>query len=172
MGAGIGQLYARWGAAHLRTFATWGMLVPGAVLFVVAANMSLGPAALDGPDQWNWLPGQMLLRTGVCLVLLGIVAHVSDRIGQLPQVFAAVAQESLLIYFVHLCVVYGSVWNRGLYWYYGEVLSLPATTLAVVVVLSPMIALAWYWNGLKHARPGVARWVSIATGALLVARLL
>jgi hypothetical protein len=172
LGAGIGQLYARWGAAHLRRFANWGMLLPGAVLVAVAANMPVGPAATVAVEQWNWLPGQLLLRTGVCLVILGIVAHVSDRISQLPHVFGAVAQESLVIYFVHLCVVYGSVWNRGLHQYYGEALSLPVTLLAVAAVVAPMIALAWHWNGLKHARPRAARWVSVVTGTLLVARLL
>ena len=172
LGVGIGQLYARWGAAHLRAFANMGMLMPGGALVAVAANMSVGPTAAAGVEQWNWLPGQMLLRTGVCLLILGIVAHVSNRIGQLPHVFGAVAQESLVIYFVHLCVVYGSVWNRGLYQFYGEALSLPATLLAVAAVIIPMIALAWHWNALKHARPKAARWVSVATGTLLVVRLL
>jgi uncharacterized membrane protein len=172
LGAGIGQLYARWGAAHLRTFANLGMLLPGAVLVAVASNMSLATEPTAGVDQWTWLPGQVLLRTGVCLVILGVVAHASDRIGQLPHVFGAVAQESLVVYFVHLCIVYGSVWNRGLYQYYGEALSLPVTLLLVVAVAAPMIALAWQWNGLKHARPRAARWVSLAVGAVLVARLL
>lgn len=172
LGAGIGQLYARWGAAHLRAFASWGLLVPGGVLVAVAANMSVGPSGAAAVEQWNWLPGQILLRTGTCLVILGVVAHASNRIGQLPRVFGAVAQESLLIYFVHLCVVYGSVWNNGLYQFYGEALSLPATLLAVAAVVVPMIALAWHWNGLKHAQPRAARWVSVATGALLVARLI
>jgi uncharacterized membrane protein len=171
LGAGIGQLYARWGAAHLRAFANWGMLAPGGTLIAVAANMSVGPSGA-AVEQWIWLPGQFLLRTGICLVILGVVAHASDRIGQLPRVFGAVAQESLLIYFVHLCVVYGSVWNNGLYQFYGEALSLPATLLAVALVVVPMIALAWHWNGLKHARPKAARWLSAAMAALLVARLL
>jgi len=172
LGAGIGQMYARWGAAHLRAFANWGMLVPGAVLVAVAANMSVGPEATAVVEQWNWLPGQLLLRTGVCLVILGVLAHASDHLGQLPHVFGAVAQESLVVYFVHLCIVYGSVWNRGLYQFYGEALSLPATILVVVTVAVPMIALAWYWNGLKHTRPRAAQWVSAVTGGVLVARLL
>jgi uncharacterized membrane protein len=172
LGVGIGQLYARWGAAHLRAFANMGLLMPGGALVAVAANMSVGPTAAAGVEQWNWLPGQVLLRTGVCLLILGIVAHVSNRIGQLPHVFGAVAQESLVIYFVHLCVVYGSVWNRGLYQFYGEALSLPATLLAVAAVIIPMVALAWHWNALKHARPRAARLVSVATGTLLVVRLL
>ena len=172
LGAGVGQLYARWGAAHLRAFANWGMLVPGGFLMAVASKMSVGPAAMAGVEQWNWLPGQLLLRTGVCLVVLGLVAHLSDRIGQLPHVFGAVAQESLVVYFVHLCIVYGSVWNRGLYQFYGEALSPFATLLLVVAVIVPMIALAWHWNVLKHTRPKVARRVSIAMGVVLVARLL
>ena len=35
-GAGLGQIYSRWGAAHLRAFARWVLLVPGAVLLVLA----------------------------------------------------------------------------------------------------------------------------------------
>lgn len=55
---------------------------------------------------------------------------------------AAVAQESLLIYFVHLCIVYRSIWNDGLYQLYGEAL------------------------------PPAARWVSVAIGAWLLLLLL
>ncbi|NOT25809.1 MAG: DUF1624 domain-containing protein [Acidobacteria bacterium] len=172
LGAGIGQLFAQWGTASLRTFANWGMLLPGGVLVAVASNMSIGPTGAAGVDDWSWIPGQLLLRSGICLVILGIVAHISHRIGQLPHVFGAVAQESLVVYFVHLCVVYGSVWNRGLHQSYGEALSLPVTLLFVAAVVVPMIALAWQWNNLKHTRPQAARWVSIAVGTVLVVRLL
>jgi uncharacterized membrane protein len=57
LGAGIGQLYARWGAAHLRAFANWGMLLPGGILMAVASNMRLGPDPMAAVEQWNWLPG-------------------------------------------------------------------------------------------------------------------
>jgi uncharacterized membrane protein len=164
IGAGAGQLYARWGAAHLIAFANWGMLLPGAVLILVAANMDSNPVPPSGVDDWGWVPGQMLLRTGVCLVLLGLVAHASRRIGQLPHVFGAVAQESLLVYFVHLCIVYGSPWNSGLYQFYGEALAPGATVLAVIGVVLPMIALAWHWNGLKHHRPRLAQALAMAIG--------
>ena len=171
IGAGAGQLYARWGAAHLAAFANWGMLLPGVVLMVVAPNIS-GGAAAPGPDQFAWLPGQILMRTGVCLVMLGLVAHASDYVGQLPRVFGAVAQESLVVYFVHLCVVYGSVWNSGLHRFYGESLTPAAAGLVALVIVAPMVLLAWQWNGLKHARPRAARFVSIAVAAVLVGRLL
>jgi len=172
IGAGAGQLYARWGAANLGAFANGGMLLPGVVLTAVAFTMNGDPAAASGVEEWNWVPGQFLMRTGVCFVILGFVAHASRHVGQLPHVFGAVAQESLLIYFVHLCIVYGSIWNSGLYQFYGEALTPAATVLAIVAVVLPMIALAWLWNGLTHARPRVARVISIATGIVMVALLL
>jgi len=172
IGAGAGQIYARWGAAHLSAFASWGMLLPGVVLTLVAYNMDSTPVPPSGVDDWSWVPGQVLMRTGVCLVILGLVAHASRRIGQLPHVFGAVAQESLLVYFVHLCIVFGSPWNSGLYQFYGEALGPGATVLAVIAVVLPMIALAWQWNGLKHHRPRLARVLATAIGVGLAGWLI
>src|SRR5688500_8217213 len=163
IGAGAGQIYARWGAAHLGAFANWGMLVPGVMLIAVAYGIG-GAVPAAGADDFRWVPGQVLMRTGACLVILGAVAHASGRIGQLPHVFGAVAQESLVVYFVHLCIVYGSIWNAGLYQFYGDALGPGATVLAVVAVVLPMIALASQWNGLKHHRPRVARLVAVTIG--------
>jgi uncharacterized membrane protein len=171
IGAGAGQIYARWGAAHLGAFANWGLLAPGLVLALIASNMYSSPPA-SGVDDFAWVPGQILLRTGVCLAILGVVAHASARIDQLPHVFGAVAQESLVVYFIHLCIVYGSIWNPGLYQFYGEALAPGATVLAVVAVVLPMIALAWQWNGLKHHRPRVARLAAIAMGVGLAGWLI
>jgi hypothetical protein len=68
--------------------------------------------------------------------------------------------------------VYGSIWNAGLYRFYGESLAPGATVLAVVAVVLPMIALAWQWNGLKHQRPRVARVVTVAMGVGLAGWLI
>jgi uncharacterized membrane protein len=172
IGAGAGQIYARWGAAHLGAFANWGMLIPGVVLTLVAYTMASEPVAPSAVDAWSWVPGEVLMRTGVCLMILGLVAHASRRIAQLPRIFGAAAQESLVIYFVHLCIVYGSVWNSGLYRFYGEALGPGATVLAVIAVVLPMIALAWQWNGLKHHHPRRARVVAVAIGVGLAGWLI
>ena len=90
IGAGAGQLYARWGAAHLTAFATWGMLTPGVALIAVGSNIErLLGSVFTGPG--SWVPGDVLVRTGSCLVILGSVAHASRYIGQLPCVFGVVA---------------------------------------------------------------------------------
>ncbi len=170
-GAALGQLYARWGASHPAVFANWGMLAPGVVLIALAAYIEglLGPLAA-GPS--GWIPRDVLLRAGACLVVLSLLAHASQHIAQLPRVFGAVAQESLLVYFVHLCVVYGSVWNLGLDRVYGEALSPAASVMTAIAVVVPMIGLAWLWNGLKHSRPRVAKRVTVLAGIGLIVSLL
>ena len=116
-------------------------------------------------------PNQVALRMGASLLLL-----VTDCAGQpahhrLPHVFGAVAQETLLIYFVHLCIVYGSIWNRGLAQIFGPTLGPGRTVVCVVLLLAAMAGLAWYWNWWKHTKPRAARWTAIGAGSLLLYRL-
>jgi hypothetical protein len=129
-------------------------------------------AALFGTGPGAFVPAEILLRIGASLIILAAFAYLSRRISSLPHVFSAVAQESLLIYFVHLCIVYGSVWNPGLVSLYGASQSPGRTLVFVALVVSSMAALAWYWNWFKHLRPRTARWVSYGVGAALVLRLM
>jgi uncharacterized membrane protein len=170
-GAGLGQLYARWGAAHLRAYSIRALLVPGMFLMAAATGVR-AVSAFPANDPGALVPTEVALRVGACLVALALIARVGARIARLPHLFGAVAQESLLIYFVHLCIVYGSVWNPGLAQIYGSTLG-PWPTLAwVAILLAGMAALAWYWNGLKHSHPVAARWTAAVTGSLLLVDLL
>jgi uncharacterized membrane protein len=167
-GAALGQLYAAWGAARLNQYSNLVLVIPGALLVVVAVSIR----ALVSDDAWEAIPTQMALRMGASLMVLGVIAQVSRWIGHLPHVFGAVAQETLLIYFIHLCIVYGSVWNGGLAQKFGPTLT-PLQTLGFVLLLiSAMVVLAYFWNRWKHIRPRSARWISVGAGGLLVYSLL
>jgi hypothetical protein len=161
LGAGLGQVYAHWGATHLATFATRVLLASGGAMVISAA-------ILFQFTVWQNIPFQFLLRAGIVLIVLAAVAYLSRWIAHMPHVFGAVAQESLLIYFVHLCLIYGSVWNNGLRQAFGETLA-PAATLPIALGLVALMALlAWQWNRWKHHRPATARWLSFATMAALI----
>jgi hypothetical protein len=171
IGTGTGQLYARWGAGHLAPFANRVMLAPGAALVAAVLTAHATGKPLFGAGPWDWLPTEVLTRTGACLLLLGAVAHASRLMDRLPHVFSALAQESLLVYVVHLCIVYGSIWNPGLHSFYGEALPLSASVLAGIALVAAMVGLAWQWNTLKHARPHTAHRLSLAIGASLMVLL-
>lgn len=172
LGAGLGQVYVRWGAARLTWFANIVLLLLGAALTGAALVLRTGwPAAFwSGPAAF--LPPEVILRSGVTLLILGGFAHVSARMARLPYLFSAVAQETLLIYFVHLCIVYGSVWNPGLAQAFGSTRSPLQTLAAIVVLVGAMIALAWGWNRFKHLHPQWARRVSYGVAIALILMVL
>jgi uncharacterized membrane protein len=172
LGAALGQWYLRWGTTHLDWYANLALLAPGLTLVTLAFVVDALPTWLVGVGAWESVPNQVALRMGASLMLLALIARASQRITRLPHIFGAVAQETLLIYFVHLCIVYGSVWNRGLAQAYGPTLGPGQTVLYVVLLLAAMFGLALYWNWWKHTRPRLARWTAIAAGLALIYKLL
>jgi uncharacterized membrane protein len=167
-GAGLGQIYSRWGAAHLSAFARWGLLLPGAILLVLAFTLNGVAYPRYFGNPFVWPPTEFFVRTGPCLIIMGVIAIASRRIQHLPRMFGAIAQESLVVYFVHLCIVYGSPWNNGLYRYYAASLGPMATLAAVIFVVVSMTALAYGWNYTKRTRPKTAKKIAWYGGAVLV----
>lgn len=171
-GAALGQVYARWGAAHHVRYANRALLIPGVALLVVATWLTSRQVWLFGNTPYSYVPGNILLRAGVCLLIVGLIAHASRRITQLPHVFGAVAQESLLIYVLHLGIVYGSVWAPGLLNIYGMTRT-PLQLLPIVLLLIASMTLAAYgWNWLKHTHRRAAWWTMTAVVTGLIVRLL
>jgi hypothetical protein len=170
LGAAVGQAFGHGGAGRLAHYANAVLLLPGAGL--LAAGVLLRPAGdtlFGGP--FAAIPPEVLIRAGACLCIVSGMAHLSRLVTRLPHLFGAVAQETLLIYFVHLCIVYGSVWNTGLAQVYGEQLA-PLPVVAVVAALvAAMTVLAWRWNAIKHRSPRAARWIAVGAAAALVAPL-
>jgi uncharacterized membrane protein len=169
VGVALGQLYARWGGAHLGDFTRRALVVPGAIIVAAGYGVALFPHEIFAGGARSLLPLDMAIRAGACLLILGAIALASGHVMRLPHVFSAMAQETLLIYFIHLCVIYGSAWSYGLVHAFGASLD-PWGTLGVVVALiAVMAAMAAYWNWLKHARPRTALWVGRVAMAVLVA---
>jgi uncharacterized membrane protein len=168
LGAALGQWYLRWGTARLDWYANVALFAPGFALVTLVFVVDMLPTWLVGVGAWESVPNQVALRMGASLMLLALIARASQRITRLPHIFGAFAQETLLIYFVHLCIVYGSVWNRGLAQVYGPTLGPGQTVFFVVLLLVAMFGLALYWNWWKHTRPRLARWTAIAAGLVLL----
>ena len=87
---------ARWGAAHLSTFAQLALLVPGVSMVLIATALRAAPIALFGTGPGSIVPSEVLTRVGACLIILAAIAHLSRRITRLPHVFGAVAAYLLL----------------------------------------------------------------------------
>jgi uncharacterized membrane protein len=172
VGAALGQIYSRWGGSHLEDFANRVLLGPGA-LFVVA-GYAVGALPLDvvAGGARGFLPLDILIRTGACMGIMGVIAHASQRVTRLPRLFSAVGQETLVIYFLHLCVIYGSAWSLGLAQLYGPTLGPGQTAGIVGMLVLVMTGIAVWWNWLKHARPRAARYTALVGCVALVGGIL
>jgi uncharacterized membrane protein len=172
VGAALGQIYSSWGGSHLDAFANRVLLAPGAFMVLAGYAAAYLPLAVFANGARSVLPVDLLIRAGACMAIMGVIAHASQRVVRLPHVFSAVAQETLVIYFFHLCVIYGSAWSYGLVQFYGATLGPVQTAGIVGALVLAMSAMALWWNWLKHARPRAARYTAIVGCVVLVGGIL
>jgi uncharacterized membrane protein len=118
-------------------------------------------------DWWRVSPVHFALRVGCVLLLLSGFTWISLRLQRLATPLQALAEESLLVYAVHVAVLYGSLWNVGL----GPRLGWqqPAGVLQVIVLMwVAMTAMAWTWNWVQRVHPRVAIASRLTTIASLI----
>ncbi len=74
-------------------------------------------------------------RIGIVLVFSGIITLLTLRIDKIPRIVVLAGQNTLLIYIVHLMLVYGSPINLGLsYLFYRKLGPIEAVLFAIIVL--------------------------------------
>lgn len=111
---------------------------------------------------------QFTFRVGLITVLIAGLTFAEGLTGGLMKVVQAIGKESLVVYLIHLMIVYGSVVNPGFRQWFGS--RLPALTALTVALglATAMLALGWSWNTAKVCWPRYARLFRNALIALLV----
>jgi hypothetical protein len=107
-------------------------------------------------------------RIGSIMVLIGILTYAEGKTGKVIAFFQAIGKESLVIYLIHLMVVYGSVLNPGFRRFFGDRLSARAGISVALGLAAAMIGLGWTWNRFKRAEP---RYAKLFRNALIAALL-
>jgi len=171
LGAALGTIYltvAQSSSLLLKSF------VPTGVLLLAAGVYSehLSQRIYGDPNFWPTTPHLFLTRVGFVLTILGLATFALPLMQSSAKTLRSFAEESLLVYFVHVDLLYGSVWNRGLRNYLGADLTFAQAYLVVILMLAAMAALAFYWNRAKktYPRPSFAlRTAVIALAAFAIA---
>jgi uncharacterized membrane protein len=167
LGAAFGVVLDRWirhdSIAHMARV----LVATGVVLVAVVWLGRLLFLAPYGAIPMHVSPGFFVLRLGSVLVLLGGLAALSATWRGLPPVVQGLAEESFLIYAVHVAILYGSNWNPGLRLLVGPVE--PGVVLVwIAMLIAAMAALAYGWNQLQTRRPDLATIVRMAAVVALV----
>jgi len=66
-------------------------------------------------------PNTIFYRIGFVLLLTSLVSYISLKVNHIPQIIILAGRNTLLIYMVHLVILYGSAWTPGidLLWSYS-----------------------------------------------------
>jgi uncharacterized membrane protein len=173
LGAALGAWYLLVSGGSPGSKSRRTLLPVGAVMFAAAVAMrALAWEPFGAVDLGAGRPSQFLLQAGlVCLLLAALASLVDLRPVRLPRL-EDFAQESLTVYVVHVCIVYGSPWNKGLRQFLGPTQEPAIVGLLVLGLWALMILLGQWWSAEKRVHPRRAKRVRFATLSLLFVLLL
>jgi uncharacterized membrane protein len=114
-GGMLGAYLARMGDQFEPFKSSRKLLVAGVALLALYYYAGHLKAAGYGSARfWAYSHDLALLRLGSVLLLLVLVMLLSAKVRAVPQTLLAVGRRTLPIYLLHLVILYGSPWNRGL----------------------------------------------------------
>jgi uncharacterized membrane protein len=94
-------------------------------------------------------PQTIFFRLGFVLLLTAIVSYISLKVERIPHVLILFGRNTLLIYVLHLIILYGSIWTPGLNLLWGESLSGWQSFFAALVMITLMTYLVLLIHKLK-----------------------
>jgi uncharacterized membrane protein len=170
LGATFGILYVEFG--HLDP-SLLRKAIPAGVL-LLAGGISLERLSLHIYGQanfWPTTPHLFIARLGFVTTVLGLATCVQRFLPVSPRTAQCLAEESLLVYFVHVVLLYGSPWNPGIKQYLGGTMGFAHAYLLVIALVTVMLVLGYYWNRTKKNYPLpslVLRFAVVGAAALAV----
>jgi uncharacterized membrane protein len=122
----------------------------GLAIFIAALIGDRIETAVYGQSYlWTTSINLSLLRLGIVLVLNAIVSYISLKIIVIPKILILVGRNTLLIYIVHLMILYGSAWNPGIILLFNHRFTAWNTAASAVFMLSLMVGMVILINKLK-----------------------
>ncbi|MHB8905958.1 MAG: heparan-alpha-glucosaminide N-acetyltransferase domain-containing protein [Melioribacteraceae bacterium] len=138
------------------------LIILGAVFYFISVIVQyfLFPAELA-----NFRPNPFFFfeRFGVILFALGVFWFYLQKKENYKSLILDVSRESLLIYWVHLQLIYREIlWGKSLIQISEKNYNLLQCLIVTAILIVLMLALAKVWGNLKGRYPVYSRWVTVA----------
>ncbi|MFA3782730.1 heparan-alpha-glucosaminide N-acetyltransferase domain-containing protein [Melioribacteraceae bacterium 4301-Me] len=78
-------------------------------------------------------------RLGVVLLLNSAMSFLAAKIKNIPELVKQIGRNTLLIYAVHVVILYGSAWFPGFYKYFARTLSFSESLFAALLMILLMV---------------------------------
>jgi uncharacterized membrane protein len=123
-------------------------------LLAVSIFINQIDAKIFGATREFWTDGFSLVfyRISIVLFLNGAMSFVSLRIKKIPDIVKNVGKNTLLIYVVHIVILYGSAWIPGMSLYYAKSFDIFGSLLAAGLLIALMFGMVAMVEFLKDYR--------------------
>lgn len=139
---------------------------------LLAGGFLLGLALSGRVDFWGPSPAYALLRLGGLLLLLRLVESGTAR--ELPgtRALALLGHETLLVYVLHLVLLFGGILGPGPLLSYAGRLGFGGSGLVLLLMLPVLFLAAWGWHRVKARSPHEATLALVFLGVAFVLEFL
>ncbi|NWF91001.1 MAG: DUF1624 domain-containing protein [Ignavibacteriaceae bacterium] len=124
----------------------WGMLL--IFIFSVIKSVEISTENLT-IKYWTESIGLIFLRVGFVLILNSLVSFISLKLSSIPKLFVLIGRNTLLIYVVHLIILYGSAWTPGLVILFDKKMGVWSTIGTAILMIVTMTILVIAIHKLK-----------------------
>jgi len=147
-GQAIGAMVKRAVAERFERLMQWSMLTGFAMIFIGQYFSNIPYSVYTKSSFWTDSPALVVIRVGICLMIMaGAYLWTEYCVGTGWSWMQAMGKNSLMVYWVHVMIVYGSLVQP-----IKRTLSVPQGALAVVIVTAAMVAMSALWLEWKRRR--------------------
>jgi uncharacterized membrane protein len=150
-GLSLGTVVKRTAPERIERLMQWCVPIGFALVFTAQYFSNVPYSIYSKSNFWSDSPALILIRVGICLLIMaGAYVWTEFCAGGGWSWMLTLGQTSLLVYWVHVVLVYGS-WNAPV----KRALDIPRATLATLTLIALMVGLAeakLRWAGRRTAR--------------------
>ena len=152
-GALLGNYLYKNDGIYLKKRFSFSLSIVGGSLVAISLFFFSFQASVEGEiSYWFYQNGLIFLRIGYVILLNGLMAFVVRKLDTIPKIIRETGKKTLMLYVLHVIILYGCAWFPGIYKYFAKSFSPFATVIAAVLMLGAMLAAVQITEQIKNIR--------------------
>lgn len=139
-GSFLGSYLAKNPTVFQTTNFSFKLLGSGIGLLLISLIGNVVEVAAFGESKfWTTSPNLVFYRLGLVITFTSLITFMALRLNSIPRILILLGRNTLLIYVVHLVILYGSPWNLGIVYLFDKAFNPFITILLALAMIGLMI---------------------------------
>lgn len=101
---------------------------------------------------WFFMNGFVFVRVGYVVLVNGLMAFIVRKFNSIPKIIRDTGKKTLMLYVIHIILLFGCAWFPGLYKYYSKSFTPLETIAAAIVMLGLMLSIVQFTEKFKSIK--------------------